>query len=202
MWAPSGMSEDYIFQEMDKVISGVMRDFTPFSIYRGEELRQQCFLFGIEAMSTQKYDKNRPIGGFLRTSIINRCISLSRDKHYRREPPCNNNCPFSDPQRTLTDHGCTAFDSKMKCEKFKAYHDRNEAKKNIFALASATPLFDIINENADYMKVDNKDYIEWLSTKLTKGSRQTLADIILDKAVSNTRLDKLRKEVSDAITKD
>lgn len=198
MVVPSGWTENQILYELDRVISGVMRDFTPFGPYRGEELRQECFVFGIEALAKNKYDNKRPIAGFLRTCIINRCISLARDKNWRNDEPCKR-CPFHDPQKKHSDSGCKAFDDKMKCEKFKQYYKRNETKRNLFVLHTETPLFDVTHDIQDYINVDNKDYVMWLAEKLSPAGRQILAEIIAEKMISKTKLERLKEEVSNVI---
>ncbi len=198
MWLPSGLEEYAVITTMDFVISGIIKDVTPFSIYRGEELRQQAFMYGIEAMNTQKYDNKRPLAGFLRTCIINRIISLSRDKYSRNEPPCKN-CPFRDDNLQRSESGCKEFDNKMKCDKYKAYYKRNEAKRNIMNLQSATPFFDVVKEPLDLAHIDNRDYVEWLLERLTSSAKEILLEIMRDRTVPEAQLNKLRLEVSEII---
>ena len=200
MFIPMGMTEAQILQEMEKVINQIVREITPFGYYRGDDLKQQAYVFGIEAMNTEKYNPEKPLGAFLRTCIINRIISLSRDKYTRNEPPCKK-CPFFDKHMAKSQSGCTAFDNKMKCSKFKSYHDRNQNKRNIMNLKSETPLYEdtMGSDYRPFIDVDNSDYINNISKYLTNESKTTPNDIILGKSVSKRKLEKLRGEVANVI---
>lgn len=196
----SGMLEDEITKAMETVINQIMREITPFGFYRGVELKQQCFVFGVEAMTTGKFNETKSLGAWLRKCIINRVISLSRDKYTRNEPPCNK-CPFFDKELKKSQSGCMAFNEKMKCEKFKNYEKRNKSKRDIMNLKSKIPLFEdtIGSDYRPFVDVDNRDYIAHISKFLTNSCKNTLRDIFAGKSVSKKRLDKLREEVGHVL---
>lgn len=202
MLIPKGMTENEVVFELDKVINSLFKDIKHFGYFDSqEEIRQQAYLFGIEAINTGKYDENRPLGGFLRTCIINRFISLSRDRYCRNEPPCHK-CPFFDKDKKKSESGCLAFDDKLKCEKYKAYFKRNKTKRDLMNLKGETNLFDdsLSRNSKDLIEVDNRDLITNICSKLSPTSKETLANLLAENKVKKHKLDKLREEIANAGT--
>lgn len=200
MLIPDGMTESQVLAELEKVVNSLLRDIKPFGYYDSpDDIRQQAFVFGIDAINTGKYDIGRPLGGFLRKCIINRFISLSRDKFCRNEPPCNK-CPFFDKEKKKSDSGCLAFKDKLQCEKYKVYFGRNKIKRDLMNLKSEIPLYDesINRESGALLLIDNKDLIENIISKLSEASKETAAKILAGEKVKKSKLDKLRQEIVDA----
>lgn len=52
-----------------------------FPNYDEDDIEQEAFIIGLEAMS--RYDPDRPLENFLRVHIKNRLLNLRRDKYYR-----------------------------------------------------------------------------------------------------------------------
>lgn len=200
MWLPKGMNEKDVLLELERVINSLMKDIKPFGYYDGsDDIRQQAYVFGIEALNTEKFDNLRPLAGFLRTCIINRFISLSRDKYCRNEPPCNK-CPFYDKEKRKSESSCLAFDDRLKCEKYKVYYNRNKVKRDLMNLKGEIPLYDdsVSRESRALTNVDNADLVGSITGKLTASSRETAAKILAGEKVKKNKLDKLRKEIVDA----
>lgn len=191
------MTEEEVLKCMETVINQLIKSIRPFGYYEGPDLRAQAYLFAIESLASGKYDEKRPLGGFLRTCIINRFISLSRDKFTRTEQPCRS-CPFHDPEMKINQSGCAAYDSKQKCEKYKIYFERNKIKRELMTLHGTIPLLGEIlcRENKDIEEVDNKELIEEIKSKLSPENRATVQDILDDKKISKTRMAKLKEEIS------
>lgn len=198
MIVPKNMTEKEVLECINTVINQLINSIRPFGYYsrKDGDLRQQAYLFAIEALSTGKYDESRPLGGFLRTCIINRFISLSRDKFCRTEQPCKK-CPFNDPEMKINQSACGVYDSKQKCEKYKTYYDRNKTKRDLMTLHGKIPLHGEIlsHDYKPFEEIDNKDLIDSIKEKLTPSSRETLQDIMEEKKVKKHRIDKLKEEI-------
>ncbi len=199
MLIPPNLTEAQVIEELDKVINNLVKDIKRFGYYdSSDDIKQQAYLFGIEAINTGKYDGVRPIGGFLRTCIINRFISLSRDKFCRNEPPCNR-CPFFDKDKKKTQSGCMAFEDKMKCEKYKTYFNRNKVKRDLMNLKSEICVHgsSVSKDSKDLLDVDNKDLLNNIYEKLSPSSKETFTLLFSGGKVKKGRLDKLKKEIAE-----
>lgn len=201
MWIPKGMTEEEVLKVMETVINQLIKNIRPFGYYsKGADLRQQAYLFAIEALNTQRYDSldgKRPLGGFLRTCIINRFISLSRDKFCRTEQPCHR-CPFNDPEMKINQSACGVFDDKQKCEKYKVYFNRNKVKRNLMNL-KADPIFEdtLSKDHKAFVDIDNKDLIENICSKLTPENRETFKELLAENKVKKYKFDKLREQIAE-----
>lgn len=190
------MTEEEMLKIMDVTIKSLLKGIRPFGYYSKThgDLSQQAYLFAVEAINSGKYDEKRPLGGFLRTCIINRFISLSRDKFRRTEQPCSR-CIFRDEHMKVNQSGCQVFDNKLKCEKYKEYHERNKMKMSLMSM-KGEPLYEqtLLRDNKDIVDVDEKDLAENIQSKLSDESKETFKELLEGKKIKKCRLDKLEEE--------
>lgn len=51
MWIPPGMTETEVLKILETTIKQLMKSIRPFGLYKGIDIVQQCYLFGIEGHS-------------------------------------------------------------------------------------------------------------------------------------------------------
>lgn len=204
MYIPKNMTEAEVMETIENTINNLLSGIRPFGYYskRDGDLKQQAWVYAIEALSTGRYDESRPLGGFLRTCIINKFISLSRDKFRRTEIPCTK-CPFFDKEGKKSQSNCLAFDNRLKCPKYKVYHKRNQLKMNIMNL-KADPIFEdtLSRDYKPFLDIENREFALHIREQLTIESKVVFDDLINDRKIKKVELDKLRLEVYEIIKKD
>jgi len=77
------MSSEITPEIVEKIrqISSHLANKYVFPNYDREDIEQEAFIIGLEAMS--RYDASRPLENFLRVHMKNRLSNLRRDKYYR-----------------------------------------------------------------------------------------------------------------------
>lgn len=73
------MSSDQT-EKIREIARAAAKKYT-FPNYDEDDIEQEAFIIGLEAMS--RYDPDRPLENFLRVHIKNRLSNLRRDKYYR-----------------------------------------------------------------------------------------------------------------------
>ena len=80
MKIPKNMTEEQVISTISKISSRLANKFT-FANYEEEDIAQEAFIIGMDAM--ERYDEIRPLENFLFTHIKNRLINFKRDNYYR-----------------------------------------------------------------------------------------------------------------------
>lgn len=73
------MSSDHT-KKIIEIAKATAKKYT-FPNYDEDDIEQEAFIIGLEAMS--RYDPDRPLENFLRVHIRNRLSNLRRDRYYR-----------------------------------------------------------------------------------------------------------------------
>ena len=74
------MTEEQVVSIIYKISSRLATKFT-FPNYEADDITQEAFIIGIEAMN--RYDEMRPLENFLSVHIKNRLKNFKRDNYYR-----------------------------------------------------------------------------------------------------------------------
>lgn len=80
MKIPKNMTEEQVITTISRISSRLANKYT-FPNYEADDIEQEAFIIGMEAMS--RYDENRPLENFLSIHIKNRLSNFRRDKYYR-----------------------------------------------------------------------------------------------------------------------
>lgn len=95
-----------------------------FSYYDEDDIGQEAFIMAMEAI--ERWDRIRPLGGFLYVHIYKRLCNLKRAKYERRTLPCES-CPI----KAWVNKECTAFLNKNDCNLYDNWEKRNVIKKSL-----------------------------------------------------------------------
>ena len=152
-------------------------------------MKQQVALFAWQGL--ENYDGVRPLENFLWVHVRNRLYNFKRNNYARPDLPCDN-CPL----KAYVNRRCTAFDSRMQCDIYVKWHDRNLTKKNLMSTKESVDsvdhksssledkllskdIYDLINSNIPIsLREDWLRYVNKL--KLPKNKREALFSIVLD----------------------
>tara|TARA_Y100000296_G_scaffold21208_1_gene25101 strand:+ start:113 stop:622 length:510 start_codon:yes stop_codon:yes gene_type:complete len=77
---PDNLDETTVLDTIDKIASKLAPRFV-FASYEVEDIKQEAFLMGIEAL--ERYDSSKPLENFLYAHINNRLKNFKRDNYYR-----------------------------------------------------------------------------------------------------------------------
>jgi len=80
MKIPKNMTEEQVVATISMISSRLANKYT-FPNYETEDIEQEAFIIGMEAMD--RYDEVRPLENFLSIHIKNRLSNFKRDKYYR-----------------------------------------------------------------------------------------------------------------------
>lgn len=80
MKIPKNMTEEQVITTISRISSRLANKYT-FPNYDSEDIEQEAFIIGMEAMN--RYDENRPLENFLSVHIKNRLSNFKRDNYYR-----------------------------------------------------------------------------------------------------------------------
>ncbi len=80
MKIPKNMTEEQVITTISRISSRLANKYT-FPNYEAEDIEQEAFIIGMEAMN--RYDENRPLENFLSIHIKNRLSNFKRDNYYR-----------------------------------------------------------------------------------------------------------------------
>jgi DNA-directed RNA polymerase specialized sigma24 family protein len=79
---PSNMSEQEVVDMITKVSERLSNKFT-FAFYTTEDIRQEAFIIGMEAL--ERYDESKPLENFLFVHMANRLKNFKRDNYFRQD---------------------------------------------------------------------------------------------------------------------
>lgn len=194
---PEGYTEEEVLAEIIRVANLVVKDVTVFGYYSKEDLRQQAMLFAIESLEKGSFDPTKSLGAYLRTCIINKFISLHRDKVWRATSPCKS-CVFYDKDNKVSTNQCSAFKDKMECKKWKRYYNRNKSKQDLMNLKADHTIFDskLSFECQDLKQMENKDFIDAVKKRLPITYRKWIQKLIEGDTIPANQMEKLKKKIA------
>ncbi len=82
MRIPSNMSEQEVVDTITKVSERLSNKYT-FAFYTAEDIQQEAFILGMEAL--ERYDEGKPLENFLFVHIGNRLKNFKRDNYFRHD---------------------------------------------------------------------------------------------------------------------
>ena len=121
MKIPPGFTEREVLAIIQKAVDSLAKTFT-FGHYDIDDIKQEGFIFALDALEKEKYDSSRPLENFLYSHIRNRFINLKRNKFRRTDPPC---------ARCHAGESCPSANGGGWCKKYEYWHSRNRTKSNI-----------------------------------------------------------------------
>jgi DNA-directed RNA polymerase specialized sigma24 family protein len=119
---PNGKTEKEVCDIISSICSKLASNFK-FGYFTTEDIFQEAFRIGIEAMNKGGYDEGRPLENFLFTSIRNGLINFKRDNFKRTDCPCKLCYGFQS--------GETRHPDGKHCEKYIKWNNRNVQKQNV-----------------------------------------------------------------------
>ncbi len=169
-------TESEVVEEASEVISELAPHYT-FGYYDVDDIRQECFIFVIEAL--EKYDEAKPLKPFLRVHLTYRLLNLIRNKFRRSDSPCR---LCHDAKDGVSGHPDGQF-----CKKYLLWKKRNADKSSL-----ASP--------KDINEID-QGVTQYSENSLDKISSQELFDLIDMKLSPQLRADYLKMRSGVKISK-
>lgn len=160
------MTEEQVVSVIYKISSRLASKYT-FPNYEEEDIAQEAFIIGMEAMS--RYDEVRPLENFLSIHIKNRLMNFKRDNYYR--PDDGKAEKIQQGKKKLLD--AQSMDDMKNLLLAAQSSDNLETKELIEYIDSNLP----INLRADYLRFRNDQ-------PLTKTKRAKLIEelrVIMEK---------------------
>lgn len=205
MKVPDGYSEKEVCEIIKGIVGALSRSFR-FGYYELEDIRQQAWIFGIEALEKFNPSFEYKLDSFLYGHIRRRLMDFKRDNFYRAESPCKS-CPFFDPENLKSINQCAEFQDKTDCPKWSAWKSRNLSKRNVVmpedideindelehSMKSFTESENIVSKEELLSIIDDKldvkyraDYRRMLDgVKIAKSKRDKLIKILKEILVEN-----------------
>lgn len=121
MTIPPGHTEASVLKAIEKAVNILAPSFV-FGPYVLDDIKQEGFVFALEALEKGRYDPTRPLENYLYTHICNRFCNLKRNRFRRNDPPCakchaGDVCPDAIPGDS--------------CPKYRFWRERNQSKANL-----------------------------------------------------------------------
>lgn len=95
MKIPQGYSESEVIKLIQKTAKALAPKYT-FGFYGIEDIEQEAFLMGIQALDSFKHDAGSKLQSYLFTYIGNRLKNFKRNNYFRHEHTCKT-CGCKDP---------------------------------------------------------------------------------------------------------
>ena len=158
MKVPSGMTENEVVEQIEKVCNRIAPRYT-FYGYTLDDIKQESFIICMEALS--RYDNKRPLENFLAVNLSNRLKNFVRDNHFIHN---DNGDRVKILKPAQLDHENAIVDEE---EKFSVTIEAIENKNMAEIVNSKMPA----NVRLDYLRMINDVYI-------TKQRKEEIIEII------------------------
>ena len=158
MKVPSGMTENEVVEQIEKVCNRIAPRYT-FYGYTLDDIKQESFIICMEALS--RYDNKRPLENFLSVNLSNRLKNFVRDNHFIHN---DNGDRVKILKPAQLDHENAIVDEE---EKFSVTIEAIENKNMAEIVNSKMPA----NVRLDYLRMINDVYI-------TKQRKEEIIEII------------------------
>lgn len=139
-----------------------------FGYHELEDMKQEAFIFTVEAIRDGKWDESRPLNNFVYVHIHNRFFNFKRKYYQRLSPPCEK-CPLK--AYRAEDDKCLAYELKDDCKWYRAWTNRNERKKQLMHTVELTSSSH--PESLDKKFFENDDYLNWIEQFIPDVYRKT-----------------------------
>ena len=160
MKVPSGMTENEVVEQIEKVCNRIAPRYT-FYGYTLDDIKQESFIICMEALS--RYDNKRPLENFLAVNLSNRLKNFVRDNHFIHN---DNGDRVKILKPAQLDHENAIVDEE---EKFSVTIEAIENKNMAEIVNSKMPA----NVRLDYLRMINDVYI-------TKQRKEEIIEIIYE----------------------
>ena len=156
------MTEEQVVATISRISSRLANKYT-FPNYEAEDIEQEAFIIGMEAMD--RYDELRPLENFLSIHIKNRLSNFKRDKYYR--PDDGKAEEIQQGKKKLLDAG--SFESVRNVLVAAECSDSLEEKELLEYIDNHLPA----NMRSDYLRFFNDQ-------PLTKTKKTKLVEVLKD----------------------
>jgi DNA-directed RNA polymerase specialized sigma24 family protein len=130
MRVPPGHDEASVIQTIERIAS-LLAHKMAFDAHTAEDLKQQLWIYALEALESGKYDPSRPLDKFMYVHLTNRGSNFRRTHRHRADAPCRT-ClkAWGSGGRYCGEDGRTP------CSDFEQWRRRNQAKASLSSLTS------------------------------------------------------------------
>lgn len=193
---PNNVTEEEFLRVLDNISKRLSHKFR-FAYHDIEDMKQQAAIFAIEGL--EKYDQTRPLENFLWTHVRNRLFNYKRNNYQRPDKPCLT-CPFFDKGYKSSNNQCSKYLEKLDCDLYKAWHDRNEAKKNIVQPSYINDENSLSHKNDLFSNIADKEIIDYLDANIDSEYREHYLKLKHGIKVNKQHLDKLKTHIMSLIS--
>jgi hypothetical protein len=183
---PEGLSEADFIAAVDRSVQILGPDmmFGPFTI---EDLRQECYLWGMELLATGRYDASRPFGNYVFVHLRRRLLNLRRKHLSRYDFPC---VPCGEGRGCQENGGyCLPF------QKWKARQDKKKALSTTASLEISQDTTKVRNASPVEQDVQANELMALLDEGLSEASRKVLDALLSNQEIGSREHMRLRVEV-------
>jgi hypothetical protein len=194
-WVPNGYTEEQTISIIDMVVNKLKVKYQ-FGYHQYEDMYQEGWKFSLKLLQTGRYDSARPLEKFLYIHVRNKFLNMKRDQYHRPSSPCVR-CPLRD---LSFPNGCSAFEDKRDCKKFRIWEDSNIVKRNLMNLID----LDVIDDerepntrvNSNVIGVLSRNELEEIITEcLPDDLVEPFQKVIGEEKVSRTVRARLKVEI-------
>lgn len=193
---PNNVSEEEFLRVLDNISKRLSHKFR-FAYHDLEDMKQQAAIFAIEGL--EKYDNTRPLENFLWTHVRNRLFNYKRNNYQRPDKPCLT-CPFFDKAYKCSNNQCSKYSEKLECDLYKAWYERNEAKKNIVQPSYINDENALSHKNDLISSIEDKEIIDYLDANIDSEYREHYLKLKHGIKVNKQHLDKLKAHIMTLIS--
>lgn len=185
---PNQVTEQQFLEVLDNISKRLCHKFR-FGYHDFEDMKQQAAIFAMEGL--EKYDNKRPLENFLWTHVRNRLFNYKRNNYQRPDKPCHT-CPFFDKSYACSNNQCSKFTEKKDCELYLAWHERNDAKKNIMQPTHIENDKQIDDHKNNFINnIGNQEIVDFLDSNVQSEYRENYLKLKHGAKIPKAQLEKL-----------
>jgi len=182
------VSEEEFLVVLDNISKRLAYKFK-FGYHSFDDMKQQAAIFAMEGL--EKYDNKRPLENFLWTHVRNRLFNYKRNNYQRPDKPCHT-CPFFDKSYSCSNNQCSKFTEKKDCELYLAWHERNDAKKNIMQPTHIEHDKQIDDHKNNFIdNIGNQEIVDFLDSNIQSEYRENYLKLKHGAKIPKAQLEKL-----------
>jgi hypothetical protein len=180
MYIPQGYTEQQIIDSIIDVVKTIAHSFT-FGCYELEDIKQEGFIFGMEALPKFNNTKGASLKSFLHTHIKYRLINLRRDKLHgnfpcsRCEEFVGGDCQLEQPCKKWHSWSFRVLSRQRLMETYDIESTTQYYIDDPLQVLCDKELLQYISDNIDLrLRADYKRFLE--DAKLPKGRRDKVVE--------------------------
>lgn len=194
---PANLDEEKLIQVIKEVAPPHCRKYS-FPGHTEEDMMQIAIMEGIDG--AHRWDGKRPLKNFLSIHIRNRLYNYKRNNYSRMEAPCKK-CPL---KAYLPPDGCSAYKSRMDCDLFKNWYDKNQDRQNINNAMGFEVVSDIHEKSmkSDVLiedELDTKQLVSLIDDNISGEFRKDYLIYINGGKLSHRRLEELINHIQEIL---